>query len=422
MPASVSLIQMLSGDLDSNDVDGNDFELLDWLDFIALWDEPTWAENCYHVVTGSGTDATAGIDGVIITGGRAPSEPTSHETEGSIEGCPTVINVTFVANLAMTGGGMYNYGQYKGRNSKLINCTFVGNWSVLGGAGVFNSTGSSPTLIDCTFRENTADASAGMYNSDWSAPTLINCTFSKNVGGGVHNNKDSNPTLTDCLFSDNGGAGMWNSLGSSPTLTNCSFIGNLGGGLSGGDGTVIGCTFIGNYRGNGGAVDVAGAGRLIDCIFIGNVAERYGGAVHISIGSPALINCTFIGNYAKRAGGAIYMHKSAPILANCILSGNKAKHWGGGIYSIESSPTLTNCTFAANSSANGNALACGPVPLEPPRGNSNLHLGNCILRDGGSEIWNDDGSTIAITYTNLEGGWPGDGNIDKDPCAGRYRR
>jgi hypothetical protein len=51
---------------------------------------------------------------------------------------------------------------------------------------------------------------------------------------------------------------------------------------------------------------------------------------------------------------------------------------------------------------------------------------NCILSDGDQEIWNNDGSTITISYTDLQGGqaacfdpcnaivW-GPGNIDADP-------
>jgi hypothetical protein len=36
--------------------------------------------------------------------------------------------------------------------------------------------------------------------------------------------------------------------------------------------------------------------------------------------------------------------------------------------------------------------------------------------DGGEEIWNNDDSTITITYSNIESGHPGQGNIDADPC------
>jgi hypothetical protein len=42
-------------------------------------------------------------------------------------------------------------------------------------------------------------------------------------------------------------------------------------------------------------------------------------------------------------------------------------------------------------------------------------LSNCILWDLGDEIWNDENSIINISYSNISGGWPGEGNIDEDP-------
>ncbi len=52
---------ILSGDLDGNDGEAADVEDL-------LYD-PNRAENSYHVVTGSGTNTTACLDGFTITGG-----------------------------------------------------------------------------------------------------------------------------------------------------------------------------------------------------------------------------------------------------------------------------------------------------------------------------------------------------------------
>jgi hypothetical protein len=43
-------------------------------------------------------------------------------------------------------------------------------------------------------------------------------------------------------------------------------------------------------------------------------------------------------------------------------------------------------------------------------------LVNCILWDGDDQIWENDDSTITIAYSNVHGGWPGEGNIDVDPC------
>jgi hypothetical protein len=44
-------------------------------------------------------------------------------------------------------------------------------------------------------------------------------------------------------------------------------------------------------------------------------------------------------------------------------------------------------------------------------------LTNCILRNGGDEIDESNGRfpDNVITYSNIQGGWPGRGNIDLDP-------
>jgi hypothetical protein len=47
-----------------------------------------------------------------------------------------------------------------------------------------------------------------------------------------------------------------------------------------------------------------------------------------------------------------------------------------------------------------------------------VKLTNCILWDGGDEIWNSGGPTIDITHSDVQGGWSGTGNIDADPLFG----
>jgi hypothetical protein len=110
----------------------------------------------------------------------------------------------------------------------------------------------------------------------------------------------------------------------------------------------------------------------------------------------------------------MYNHWCNPILTNCIFAGNSANNMGGAIYITRTSNvTLTNCTFVANSATNGNAVACYfQHPEHPP---SNLEVANCILWDGGNEIWKNNGSIITITYSNVQDGWTGEGNIDADP-------
>jgi len=74
----------------------------------------------------------------------------------------------------------------------------------------------------------------------------------------------------------------------------------------------------------------------------------------------------------------------------------------------DSSSTLVNCTISGNMADNeGGGVYCGY--------NSSLTLANCILwRDTPDEIYVYYGSAI-VTYCDVQGGWPGVGNIDADP-------
>jgi hypothetical protein len=68
------------------------------------------SENSYHVVTGSGTDATALLDGFAVTAGNANGGGNSASFGGGIynvSSSPTLTNVTFLGNSAGNGGGIW---------------------------------------------------------------------------------------------------------------------------------------------------------------------------------------------------------------------------------------------------------------------------------------------------------------------------
>ncbi len=337
-----------------------------------LFTDTTRAENSYHVVTGNGTDKTAVLDGFIIKGGQA-NESGALGYGGGIyinPGAPTVTNCTFIENAAAQGGGMYN------------------------------NNNSSPIVTNCTFTKNSARyLGGGMLNNNYSKPSLTKCTFSGNSGGtnggAMCNYYRDTPTLTNCIFSGNSagtnGGGMYSEDYSSPTLTNC--------------------TFTKNSATNGGAMDsYNGSPTLTNCTFTKNSATNVGGGMHNLQSRPKLINCIFSGNSAGTNGGGMYNdYRDSPILTNCTFSGNSARAIGGGIYSEEySSPTVVNCTFTGNRANNGNALAC--------RSSSTLVLADCIVWDGWSAVYDPDNCTIAITYSDVQFGLPGEGNIRANPC------
>ncbi len=206
----------------------------------------------------------------------------------------------------------------------------------------------------------------GMYNDNCS-PTVTNSNFSSNSagdGGGMYNHKSS-PMVTDCMFSSNSagwGGGMCNGE-SSPMVTNC--------------------IFSSNSAVNGG-----------------------GGMLNLDYSSPTVTNCTFYINPATWGGG-MQNRKSSPTVINCIFSDNSATAWGGGMNNDESSPIITNCTVYSNSaSIGGGAMS---------NGKSSPTVTNCIFWDNGDEIANDVTSTPLVTYSDIQGGYSGEGNISAAP-------
>ncbi|HYN89568.1 MAG TPA: right-handed parallel beta-helix repeat-containing protein, partial [Ardenticatenaceae bacterium] len=214
-------VTVLSGDLEGNDTTNADGVVTD-TDNIS-------GANSYHVLVGSGTDATALLDGFTVTAGHANGSYLHHDRGAgmrNVGGSPTVANVTFSGNLAAwAGGGMFNE---QGSNSILTNVTFSGNSANLAGGGMSN-LGSRTTLTNITFIGNSAEFGGGMIDDGWSNSILTNVTFSGNsarTGGGMYAS-GSGLALIDVTFSGNRaeeGGGLAN-VRSEMTLTNVTFSG-----------------------------------------------------------------------------------------------------------------------------------------------------------------------------------------------------
>ncbi|MBD2700248.1 putative Ig domain-containing protein [Spirosoma sp. BT702] len=194
-------------------------------------------DNSYHVIyNGLGLDNTAELNGFIIADGYASWHSSPHNLGGGMfntGSSPTITNCSFINNSSNSnGGGMYNYAS----NPILANCSFQTNSASVYGGGMYNESNSNPSLINCNFQSNSSQFGGGMTNLSTSNPILTNCSFQSNsasYGGGAISNYSSNPILTNCSFQSNGdgdfsnGRGMYNYT-SNPTLTNCVLFGNGG--------------------------------------------------------------------------------------------------------------------------------------------------------------------------------------------------
>ncbi|MHC4648662.1 MAG: right-handed parallel beta-helix repeat-containing protein, partial [Planctomycetota bacterium] len=105
---------------------------------------------------------------------------------------------------------------------------------------------------------------------------------------------------------------------------------------------------------------------------------------------PVLANCLVAGNEGT---GVDFQGRGNPSIINCIVAGNLA----GGIHARN--PSVTNCTVV------GNAL-WGVT-------GAGGRIANCIIRDNAAGAI---ASSPVVTYSDIEGGWAGVGNMDADPC------
>jgi len=360
-------------------------------------------ENTCNVVTGSGTDNTAVIDGFTITAGSmSPIRPYGSQPlvggAGMLidAGSPIVRNCCFVDNYTTSKEVLL---ARNGSNPVLTNCTFLNNQ----GTAMDNSDNSNAILTNCRFEGNMG----GAMEIQHSSPVITDCQFIGNWSDTI-DAQDCNSVLTDCVF-EGDGHGV-DCHGGHLTLTNCTFTGFDREAIStSGDLTLVRCAFRDNSGFRAGAVGGAPNRRItaLECTFAGNDGHIAGA---ISAGDMELHDCEFTGNSGSYVG-AIDNGFDRFIATGCIFSGNSSRFGAGAIRSHPELFKMSNCTFVGNRGQYGSldCLTFGPVPMQ---------LTQCILRDGPQPLESRfPGATrISVTYSNVRGGFPGEGNIDVDPC------
>jgi hypothetical protein len=173
--------------------------------------------------------------------------------------------------------------------------------------------------------------------------------------------------------------------------------------------TVLDCIFSGNTADGGGGMHNFASFAVVDgCRFSTNIASiQYGGGgMHNYGGAPMIMNCQFSGNTSIRAGGGMLNLISDAEIVNCLFIDNTAE-LGGGMRNETSSPAVSNCTFANNFVYNSGGAVHNVYSGTDPT------FANCIF-------WNNDatyvvsvldqaGAAATVTYSNVEGGWDGNG-------------
>jgi predicted outer membrane repeat protein len=262
----------------------------------------------------------------------------------------------------------------------LIDCTFTTNTALDDGGGACSAEHSSPTVTGCTFAENQAQSGGGLQIESWHPPgaTVAHCTFVSNIAE-----------------TDGGGFVLsW----TPAVITDCVFSGNVAGDKGGGLYSLAPLNFT----------TVSNSG------FFGNQAAE-GGGWHNGFGSPRITNCTFHANSAASFGGGmfnVYFFNNS--VTNCVFTENAAAIGGAGVFNLGSWPMYVNCTFTGNeATVEGGAMKSEALNSDTP---SLLLLTNCIVwGDSPDEFEQDTASETTVLFSDVQGGWPGPGNVDADP-------
>lgn len=287
-----------------------------------------------------------------------------------------------------------------------------------GGALVFNGTGVTGKVVDCSFignkvtdgNNNTKGLSGGAIHVFEAKVTVENSLFSKNYGrnGGslYSNNAEAELTVKGCTFTEdytyNTGGSINNSNGTQ-TIEDCTFSRcyNLGGN---------------DAPGLGGAIHVNGTSAvqtLKNCVFSACEASRKysyettdnracGGAISVQNAYLDIIGCTFDGNMGS-AGSAMLLQSGDGLVrvTDCVFKNNKGA--SRGLIQTNGKVVLfmNNCQIFDNTLRTNQwgTVIHGGNPSVVCMNNCSIH-NNVSQQAGGTSVClNNDGFTVVVNTT-----------------------
>lgn len=284
-----------------------------------------------------------------------------------------------------------------------------------GGALVFNGTGVTGKVVDCSFignkvtegNNNTKGLSGGAIRVGEATVMVENCSFSKNYGrngGSLYtDHAKANLTVKGCIFTED-------------------YTYNTGGSINNSNGTqtIEDCTFTRCYNqvGTGGAIHINGASAvqtLKNCVFSAcEASSKYsyettdsracGGAVSVQNAYLDIIGCTFDGNMGS-AGSAMFLQKGDGLVrvTDCVFKNNKGA--SRGLIQIQSDSKavlfMNNCQIYDNTMRTNQwgTVIHGANPSVVCMNNCSIY-NNVSQQDGGTSVClNNDGFTLVVNTT-----------------------
>ncbi|MGQ0628887.1 MAG: right-handed parallel beta-helix repeat-containing protein, partial [Phycisphaerales bacterium] len=165
-------------------------------------------DNLAVVVSASGCDQTAILDGFLIRGGN--NVQSSDPGAGlRIQGAsPRIVNCTFFANRSGMGAGSSVSGA---STPTFVSCRYIGNHNFVRGAAFESGVGVASRYHGCAFIANTCESDGAGFANEFSAvSSLVNCTFTENActlgggcGGAISSGVSAVVNATNCILWSN---------------------------------------------------------------------------------------------------------------------------------------------------------------------------------------------------------------------------
>jgi len=291
-------------------------------------------------------------------------------------------------NIALTQQQVQDY-----MEADLTDATgLVGYWN-------FNS-GSGETANDASGNEN----HGSIYGATWST----NVPFQQTYSGPVWHVATTGSDSTGDGSADNPFATIQTGIDSA----------------SDGDTVLVATgTYVENINFNGKNIVVMSTDGANNTIIDGNdnnnsVVTFINGETNFAhLKGFTLINGTgnWIGDFnAEEDGGGIFCYSSNPTLSYLLIYDNYAALYGGGVFLWDSSPIFSNVVISNNEAAGGISNDPNVGSGIYSGGNSNPVITNTIIWGNLPESDAIDG-IATVSYSNIQGGWEGEGNIDGAP-------
>ncbi|MBW8039352.1 MAG: hypothetical protein FVQ85_05080 [Planctomycetes bacterium] len=188
----------------------------------------------------------------------------------------------------------------------------------------------------------------------------------------------------------------------------------------GADSVIDGLTITNGFSSKGAGIfcNQKSSPKIVRCSIVGNSGRR-GGGIYVYDGTPIIDRCIIMNNivgpeYYHGEGGGIFCSSSTDLtISNCIIADNSvigttSENRGGGLFLSSNNVTLRNCTITGNTAQTIGGIFCYNKY-------ANITIENCIVWGNTSSNSLQIGGNPEVSYSNIQGGFPGIGNINTNP-------